>query len=273
MTFERVTGTVGAIVHGLDLDNLSPEQTAGPTLRQALAEHGVLFLHADGPVGSDAFRSLAYLFGETFAYPYGDRPVEHPDISDIDFEESGEAVETRTNHWHTDGTPQTTPPYAALLTPTVLPSFGGDTMWASVTAAFDALSSRTQRLLDGMEALHSTAAVARHFPSDLAQKYFGEGESAVHPVVPTDPVTGRKFLYVNANYTERLLGMSEWESTRLIQMLVDHINTPEFHVRLRWQIGTIAVWHERVTQHRAVADYNERRVLRRMTILGEALTQ
>jgi taurine dioxygenase len=144
-------------------------------------------------------------------------------------------------------------------------------MWADMRAAFDALSSRHQRFLDGMEALHSTAAVRRHMASHDDRGRFGEGGSCVHPVVITDPVTQRKILYVNSNYTERLVGMKEWESTRLLDMLFDHVNTPEFHVRLRWQANTVAVWHERVTQHRGVADYNEPRSLRRITIRGESL--
>jgi taurine dioxygenase len=161
------------------------------------------------------------------------------------------------------------PAYAALLTPAILPSVGGDTLWASMTAAFDALSSHYQNLLEGMEALHSTATASRLKHVDGPDPDFGAGESAVHPVVPIDPLTGRKFLYVNSNYTERLVGVSDWESMRLLQMLYDHVNTPEFHVRLRWQLGTVAVWHERLTQHRAVNDYSERRAMRRITVQGE----
>jgi taurine dioxygenase len=142
-------------------------------------------------------------------------------------------------------------------------------MWASTTAAFDALSSRLQRTLEGMEAVHSTNGVARFYENGRGKEVFGEGESHSHPVVIVDPVTRRKALYVNSNYTERLVGVSEQESARLLEMLFAHVNTPEFHVRLRWQPNMVAVWEERVTQHRAVADYADRRVMRRIVIKGQ----
>jgi taurine dioxygenase len=142
-------------------------------------------------------------------------------------------------------------------------------MWASMTAAFDDLSSRLQRLLDGMEALHSTHTVARFLDEELGEEAFGKGESHVHPVVITDPTTGHKALYVNSNYTERLVGTSDRESAQLLHMLFEHVNTPEFHVRLRWQSNMVAVWQEQVTQHRVVADFTDPRVLRQITISGD----
>ncbi len=91
----------------------------------------------------------------------------------------------------------------------------------------------------------------------------------MHPVVLRDPVTERRMLYVNSNWTERIVGMKPTESEHLLQMLFEHINTPEFHVRLRWTPGTVAVWDQRVTQHRAVVDYTGHRKLLRMTIAGD----
>jgi taurine dioxygenase len=146
-------------------------------------------------------------------------------------------------------------------------------MWASMTAAFDALSSYYQRMLEGLEARHSTAVVEWYFRqvgnTTSGSRAFGEGESCVHPVVISDPVTRRKALYVNSVYTERIIGMSDTESRRTLDMLYEHVNTPEFHVRLRWRPDMIAVWDERITQHRAVADFTDRRNLRRITIRGD----
>jgi taurine dioxygenase len=96
-----------------------------------------------------------------------------------------------------------------------------------------------------------------------------ETSSAVHPAVIRDPVTGRKMLFVNSNYTERILGMTDKESEALLRMLFEHVNTPEFHVRLRWRSGVIAVWEERVTQHRGIADFVGPRKLRRLTFAGD----
>lgn len=254
--FEKVTGNIGAIVHGVDVNAAHGEEVAS-VLRRSLHEHGVLFFHSDTAISGEQFSAFSSIFGELYVYPYGKGP------GNFVTEEGTDAVRLRTSYWHTDGSPQEKPPQAALLCSVEVPAFGGDTMWASMTAAFDALSSRYQRLLDGMEAVHSTAAVARYHDS------FGQGESHVHPVVITDPVTLRKALYVNSVYTERLVGVSERENETLLRMLYEHVNTPEFHVRLRWQPNMIAVWEERVTQHRAVADYTERRVLRRITITGD----
>ncbi|WP_007514139.1 TauD/TfdA dioxygenase family protein [Pseudofrankia saprophytica] len=257
---EKVTGTIGAIVHGVDV-HVSHDDDVTSALRRLLPEHGVLFFYSDSDIGEETFSSFATAFGELYVYPYGKGPGQFVT------EEGADAVRLRTSSWHTDGSSQERPPLAALLSPVQVPSFGGDTMWSSMTAAFDALSSRYQRLLDGMEAVHSTAAVARSHGD--GGRAFGEGERHVHPVVITDPVTRRRALYVNSVYTERLVGVSERENEALLRMLYEHVNTPEFHVRLRWRPNMIAVWEERVTQHRAIADYTERRILRRITISGD----
>lgn len=263
ITFEKVTANIGAIVHGVDVHAPHDAEMAS-VLRRSLAEHGVLFFYPDTEISDEAFHAFAPVFGEPFAFPYGEGKKGKHFVT----EAGADAERLRTNVWHTDGSPQEKPPQAALLSSVEVPPFGGDTMWASTTAAFDALSSRYQRLLDGMEAVHSTDKVAR-FYNDGGTGTFGKGERHVHPVVITDPRTKRKALYVNEGYTEKLVGVSERESDALLRMLADHINTPEFHVRLHWQPNMIAVWEERVTQHRAVADYAGRRVLRRITIQGD----
>jgi taurine dioxygenase len=262
LRFERVTANIGAIVHGVDVHVPQPDGVASK-LRQSLPEHGVLFFYSDTLITAEEFRTFATIFGEPYAYPYGSGRGQ------FENENGSGAERSRTNCWHTDGSAQEIPPQAALLSPVHLPTAGGDTMWANTATAFDALSSRLQRTLDGLSAVHSTDRVARFYEEGRGKAVFGEGESHIHPVVITHPVTRRKGLYVNSNYTERLLGLSEHESDRLLEMLFAHINTPEFHVRLRWQPNMIAVWEERVTQHRAVADYTERRVMRRIVIRSD----
>jgi taurine dioxygenase len=262
LTLERVTGNIGAIVNGVDVHTPADDATVS-MLQRSLHEHGVLFFHSDSPISGDEFHTFACAFGEPFRYPYGNGQG-GPYVT----EDSTGAVMDRTNVWHTDGSPQERPPQAALLAAVELPSFGGDTMWASMYAAWDGLSSRLQRMLDGMEAVHNTDMVSRHYDESRRGR-FGAGERRAHPVVITDPITRRQALYVNSGYTERLVGVSDRESARILDLLFQHVNTPEFHVRLRWQPNTIAVWEERVTQHRAVADYTERRALLRITIVGD----
>jgi len=255
--FERVTTAVGAVVHGVELC-LEYSATTAERVRQGLHEFGVLFFDFDHPVDADEFFAFSKLFGE---------PEQGYRLSTRGGE-SGAAVidsalapmrEVRINCWHSDGTCFERPPQMAMLTPVELPEVGGDTMWASMYAAWEGLSSHHQRLLEGVEVLHSTARLP----------FLDQSTSAVHPAVIRDAVTGRTMLFVNSNYTERILGMNDSENDAMLAMLFAHVNTPEFHVRLRWRPGVIAVWEERVTQHRGVADYEGPRKLRRLTFPGE----
>jgi taurine dioxygenase len=269
LRIEPVGCALGATIHGLDLDAIDPAVAAA--LTQALHEHGVLFYRGgSGTVTGAQFLGLAEALGDILVYPYRSKsyPTDDERLSYVD-SDSRASKAYRTNVWHTDGTPEECPPQAALLNPVELPRRGGDTMWASMYAAYDSLSSHYQRFLDGLEALHTTENVARRMGEGIDRDLFANGSKCVHPVVLTDSVTGRRMLYVNENYTERLVGFSAAESDSVLRMLFDHVNTPEFHVRWQWQVNDIAVWEERVTLHRAVADYEGRRVLRRVALKGD----
>src|SRR5262249_13785962 len=155
ISFERLTGAVGASVHGVDLHD-PPGAEYGEPLRAGLAEHGVLFFRSEPPVTDEEFQTLGELFGESFAWPYRKNRSGPPSaMGRLEYESSAEASQKLVDRWHTDGPPMASPPYAALLTPDVLPRLGGDTLWASMSAAFDALSPQYQRLLEGMEAVHT----------------------------------------------------------------------------------------------------------------------
>jgi taurine dioxygenase len=253
LRFERVTGTIGALVHGCELVQTT---SLTDTLRCALHEYGVLFFEFGHVISAAEFVGFAQLFGEPEERYKLTLERDHAPYIDSDLVPM---KEFRVNFWHSDGTALEYPPQSAMLTPVALPETGGDTMWASMYAAWEGLSSHYQNLLDGLEALHSTARLP----------FLRETSTAVHPAVIRDSVTGRRMLFVNSNYTERFLGMSDKESEALLRMLFEHVNTPEFHVRLRWRPGVIAVWEERVTQHRGVADFVGPRKLRRLTFAGD----
>jgi taurine dioxygenase len=255
LRFERVTGNIGARVHGVDLGPAHPAATA-EAVRHALHEHGVLFFEFDHALDAAEFLAFSALFGEP---EEGYRLTLRGDSGELIDSELVPMKEFRINCWHTDGTALACPPQAAMLTPVELPEAGGDTLWASMHAAWEGLSSQHQRLLESVDALHSTVRLP----------FLRERPTAVHPAVIRDPVTGRKLLFVNSNYTERFVGMKDGESEALLQTLFEHINTPEFHVRLRWRPGVVAVWEERVTQHRGVADFAGPRKFRRLTFPGD----
>ncbi|MEK1904358.1 MAG: taurine dioxygenase, partial [Pseudomonas sp.] len=179
--------------------------------------------------------------------------------------------------WHTDVTFLPTPALGAVLSAKQLPAYGGDTLWASSSAAFEALSKPLQKLLDGLTASHD---FTRSFPLER----FGNTPEALaryhevqrqhppvnHPVVRTHPVTGRKGLFVNEGFTSRINELELTESDALLRFLFAHSTRPEFTIRWRWQENDVAFWDNRITQHYAVDDYRPaRRVMHRATILGD----
>ena len=227
--FERVTSNIGAMVHGIELTG-AKDAAAAESLRRGLHEYGVLFFQFEKLVSAQEFNAFSQLFGELEgAYALSLSAGEEPYIDS----DKTPMKDYSINRWHSDGTALECPPQAAMLTPVELPTVGGDTMWASMYAAWEALSPHYQRFLEGLEVLHSTVRVP----------FLRESPATVHPAVIRDAVTGRKMLFVNSNYSERVVGMNSQESEKLLQMLFEHINTPEFHVRLRWRPG-LAYWHK-----------------------------
>lgn len=257
---EPASGLVGAHVSGVDLHGPHSRETS-EALTRALHEHGVLFFEYGKVVSHEEFQSFGDIFGEVedgyrISALEDGKPVKSDGIMDSD---KVPMKQFQTNKWHGDGTLFERPPQAAILTCVEAPPAGGETMWASMYAAWDELSSYTQRLLEEVEVLNS----AKRLP------WLTSDATAVHPAVITDKITGKKALFVNENYSERILGMSEHESETILQMLFRHVNTPEFHVRYNWAPGRIAVWEERVTQHRGVANFKGPRKMRRLTFIGD----
>lgn len=259
--FEKASAAIGAVVHGVALD-AQPTPELVETLRQGLHEHGVLFFEFGKVVEEEQQRTFSRLFGELEpVYGFSTKKEDDPkgDAAGCIDAKYQPLKQYRTAQWHTDGTPFERPPQSAILTAVVPPDLGGGTMWASMYAAYEALSSHYQNLLDGLQVEHGT----------MRTPFVRERAQFVHPAVIRDPVTGRKALFVNSVYSERFLDMSERESDSLMQFLFEHVNQPEFHVGLTWKVGTTAVWEERVTQHRAIDSFVGTRRLRRMTIKGD----
>lgn len=259
--FQRANGAIGAWVTGVELGKEGSAEQA-KTLRRGLADYGALFFDFGRIPTGEEFTQFARNFGEVEAR-YGQKVADQPKENEVPHIDSAKVPmkEYHQNWWHQDGAPLDNPPLAALLTPLELPPVGGGTMFSCMHAAWDGLSPRFQQMLDGLEALHNNARVG-----------FLEPREHVWPVVLTNPITGRKSLYVNSIYTQRILGLADKESETVLRFLFDHVNTPEFHVRLEWKLGYVAVWHQQITQHRGVADFTGPRKLKRLTIAGAPLS-
>jgi len=167
-------------------------------------------------------------------------------------------------------------PIGATLLARELPPVGGDTLFANMYLAYEALSDGLRRVLEGLRAVNSSAKadVTKTREDRLAEGGArlapGTALEAVHPVVRTHPETGRKLLYVNGGHTVRFEGMTEEESAPLLNYLFAHLCRPEFTCRLRWEVGTLALWDNRCTQHNPINDYHgHRRVMHRISLGAE----
>ncbi len=268
-----VTSTIGAEISGVDL--ASPlTATEVDQIAAALHTYGVVFFR-DQPITDEQHRDRARQFGtpEIFAFSAGVHP-DIPEVHPVAFEDGSLAKGRNADAWHSDATWMTEPPYASILRAIELPAVGGDTCWADTAGAYDDLSSAMQRLLNGMTATHDFAKTFGPFfegPDGPAryQAIRANHPPVSHPVVRVHPVTGRKALYVNRNFTMRIDGLSDRENEVLLPFLCDHVRTPDFQCRFRWASGSIAFWDNRATQHYAVPDYAGSRIMHRVILAGD----
>ena len=264
---------LGAQISGVDLGrDLTGEQRN--TIEQALLDHHVLFFR-DQPITPQQQARFAANFGDLHIHPIYPNVPEQPEVLILDTA----VTDVRDNAiWHTDVTFLPAPALGAVLAAKQVPAYGGDTLWASGIAAFEALSAPMQALLDGLTATHD---FTRSFPlerfgntaEDLARWEDARRKNPPlsHPVVRTHPVSGRKALFVNEGFTTRINELEAAESEAILKWLFAHGTRPEFTLRWRWQANDVAMWDNRVTQHYAVDDYRpQRRVMHRATILGDA---
>jgi taurine dioxygenase len=263
-----VTRTIGAEVGGLDLQEpLRDEDVA--VLRGALLDHLVLFFR-DQHIDDEQQLAFALRFGPMHVSPL---QTVHQDAPEIVVLDQVHPVGEGADEWHSDNTFIAEPPMASILRAVQLPELGGDTCFASMYAAYEALSPPMRAFVDGLRGVHD---ITRSL-----QKAIRDGHSTLdlpatqekcppveHNVVVTHPETGRKALFLNRNSTTHLVGLTERENDVLLPFLFDHVRSPEFQCRFHWEPGSIAFWDNRAVQHYAVADYRERRIMHRATIAG-----
>lgn len=263
-----VTAVIGGEVRGVDLgQDLSDVDVK--VLRQGLLDHLVLFFR-DQRISDEEQLAFALRFGPMHVSPLQTVHQDAPEIVVLDqVHPRGEGAD----EWHSDNTFLADPPMGSILRAVQLPPVGGDTCFASMYAAYEALSPAMRAFVDGLRAVHDITNPLRkairdgHSTLDLTEMQ-RKCPPVEHNVVVTHPETGRKGLFVNRNSTTHIVGLSDREQDVVLPFLFDHVRSPEYQCRFHWEEGSIAFWDNRSVQHYAVADYHERRIMHRATIAG-----
>jgi taurine dioxygenase len=271
MQVKKIAGALGAEISGVDLSQgVAPALAAA--IRQVFLEHQVIFLRRQDLTPAQ-FLAFAKAMGEPVEYPFVKGIAGFPHIIEV------KKLEHETVNfggiWHSDTTYLDVPPMGSMLLAREVPPYGGDTLFANQTMAYEALSSTMQNLLANLKGISSSAKADVSKTREDRIKSDGNTDApktyqALHPIVRTHPETGRKALYVNVAHTAGIDGMAEAESAPILQFLFAHQVKPEFTCRFAWQAHSIAFWDNRCTQHNPVNDYHgHRRVMQRITLQGD----
>ena len=272
MQAEQLTPAIGAVISGIDLcQPISLAQREA--ILAALVEHHVLFFE-NQPLTPRQHRDLAANFGQLHVHPIYPHD---PEVEEIIVLDTNLKNPPDSDTWHSDVPFIECPPMGALLSARVIPPKGGDTMWASCIAAYDALDDEYKAMIENLTAEQDIAAAftdARYGDTPEARAQLAEARKknppTVHPVVRTHPVSGKRGIFVNQSFTTRIIELSPEKSAEVLGFLTAHVSRPEFVVRWKWKPYDLAFWDNRLTQHYACADYlPHRRVMHRATILGD----
>ena len=266
----RIAGALGAEIEGVDLRDLTDAQMRD--VRAAWLEHLVIFFR-DQTLSAAEYMAFAKRVGKPIEYPFVKGIPGFAEIIEVK-----KLEHEKVNFggvWHSDTAYLEVPPMASMLLAREIPPYGGDTLFANMYAAYEALSDGMKRMLDSLYAVNSSAKadVTRtredRLKTDGSDKV-GKELAAEHPVVRTHPETGRKALYVNFAHTVRFSGLTEQESAPLLNFLFQHQIKPEFTCRFTWQVGSLALWDNRCAQHNPVNDYHgHKRLMHRITLEGD----
>ena len=271
MKIRKIAGALGAEISGIDLAaGVSAELAAA--VRQVLLDHQVIFMR-NQQLSPAQFLEFGSRMGEPVEYPLVKGLDDYPHIIEVK-----KLEHERSNFggiWHSDTTYLEEPPMGSMLLAKEVPPYGGDTLFANQYLAYETLSETMKRLLDGLVGISSSAkADVSKTREDRIRTDGKAGEPrdflAEHPVVRTHPETGRKCLYVNIAHTAGIKGMTQEESTPILQFLFAHQVKPEFTCRFRWEPHSLAFWDNRCAQHNPVNDYHGfRRIMQRITLRGD----
>lgn len=276
MKLRPLSGALGAEIEGIDLNALT--DAGFDELFRAFVDYGVLCVR-NQKLSPAQHVALARRFGTPDVHPIVRGTDEFPEVVKV-LKPAGESASFGVG-WHSDNSFFERPSMGSVLFGVTIPPYGGDTLYASMERAYDALSEPMKRFLDGLVAVHSASRA--YDPKVTGEKkYRGEApisyrydEQAIysevqHPVIRTHPVSGRKSIYVNQMFTQRIVGLAADESKAMLAFLYEHATKPDFTCRVRWEPGSVTMWDNRIVQHYAMDDYQPfERLMYRVTIEGE----
>jgi taurine dioxygenase len=268
LSVARFAPALGAEVRGIDLA-AGLDDAGYRAVRAALLEHQVLFFKEQREIPPEVQVEIGKRFGELHLHPAAPTMPGYPEIFEIHVHEHSKIANGE--FWHSDVSCDEVPPLGTILQLHIVPEIGGDTMFANMSAAYEALSAPLKTMLDGLTARHESEHVYRARYSDRGVDDAGRVyPAATHPVVRTHPETGRKALYVNRTFTTRINELAEAESAAVLGLLFDHCERVDFQIRFRWARHDVAFWDNRCAMHRAIWDYwPAERKGRRVTIKGD----
>lgn len=266
-----INGFIGAEVRGVDLSRL--DDAAFKVVHNALVQYEVVVIRDQSAMTLAHQMAFGERFGPLSIHPFSPNLDEKPEVIVLDY--SADHPAARTDIWHADETFRPNPPIVTMLRARVVPERGGDTCFASMTAAYRGLSERMKHYIHGLDALHDFKPFRSLFGSSADHRrklraIEDEFPNPWHPMVGVHPISGRRVLYVNPQFTLRVRDMKDDESASLLNYLYAQAHVPEYQLRVKWQPDTVVLWDNRSVQHYAPHDYYpQRRSMERVTITGD----
>jgi taurine dioxygenase len=267
----KVAAACGAEINGVDLSTYL-DDAIFQAVHDALIQHEVIVFRDQDMTAEDQ-KAFGRRFGDLTVHPFAPSAADTPEL--IVFDNNADNPPWGTDVWHSDETFRAEPPMGTMLRALIVPEWGGDTLFASMSAAYEGLSDRMQQFISGLEAIHDFKPFRQLFNDDPENRdklrnFEERYPPATHPVVRTHPVSGRKVLFVNPQFTLAIKGMDEVESRTLLALLFHQAEIPEYQYRHHWAPRTLVFWDNRSVQHYAIHDYHpQRRKLERITIQGD----
>jgi alpha-ketoglutarate-dependent sulfate ester dioxygenase len=258
----RLAGHIGAEITGVQVGGSLADETVA-AIRGALLAHKVIFLRDQELTYPQQYAFAERLGTVTLGHPIYAAPQEQPHMREMDSRQG-----TRANHWHTDLTFIERPPAFALLHAKIIPSVGGDTMWANMATGYESLPPELRQVADQLRVVHSNDSDYTDATVAAKSDYISASYEAEHPLIRVHPETGERSILLGG-FARSIVGYPPQASRDLMRLLQEYATRPEHTVRWRWRVGDLAIWDNQATQHYAIYDYHEPRRCERLTVAGQ----